>query len=119
VIAYYAASQLTAYLDAHSFAELRAGYLNNPNPLDRVEFENVGGQLIRKSDLDDLLNRIRNGELADWEAIHHQYHVLSAQYPMHKFEHALATLLEINGLEKSALTPAYLDTCIGESVATQ
>lgn len=118
-IAYYAATQLKGYLDTHSFAELQAGYLSQPGRLERTGFENVGGQLIRKPDLDDLLERIRNGELAEWEAIHHQYHLLSSQYPTHKFEHALATFLEIHDLEKSTLTPDYLDTCITESVTTK
>lgn len=119
IIAYYAATQLKEYFDTHSFAELQTDYLNADRPLARAAFENVGGQLIRKPDLDDLLNRIRLGELTEWEAIHQQYHLLSSQYPRHKFEHALATLLEINNLEKSALTPAYLDGCVSESVVTR
>lgn len=119
IIAYYAATQLKEYFDTHSFAELQTDYLNADRPLARAAFENVGGQLIRKPDVDALLNRIRLGELSDWEAIHQQYHLLSSQYPRHKFEHALATLLEINNLEKSALTPAYLDGCVSESVATK
>lgn len=119
IIAYYAATQLKSYLDTHSVAELRAGYLDRPGRPERIEFENVGGQLIRKPDLDDLLDRIRNGELVEWEAIHQQYHLLSSQYLTHKFEHALAALLEIHELEKSALTPAYLDACLAESVATK
>lgn len=119
IIAYYAATQLKEYFDTHSFAELQTDYLNADRPLARAAFENVGGQLIRKPDLDDLLNRIRLGELTEWEAIHQQYHLLSSQYPRHKFEHALATLLEINNLKKSALTPAYLDGCVSESVVTR
>ncbi|PPL03112.1 DUF4954 family protein [Parapedobacter indicus] len=119
IIAYYAATQLKAYLNTYSFAELRADYLSRSGRMERAGFENVGGQLIRKPDLDDLLEHIRSGELAEWEAIHHQYHLLSSRYLTHKFEHALATFLEIHDLEKSALTPAYLDTCIAESVATK
>jgi len=119
IIAYYAATQLKAYLDTHSMEELQAGYLSQPGRPARAEFENVGGQLIRTPDLDDLLNQIRDGALADWEAVHHQYHVLSSQYLTHKFEHALAAFLEIHDVEKSALTPAYLNQCIAESVVTK
>lgn len=119
VIAYYAATQLKQYLDTQSFDRLQTDYLNRPGRLERAVFENVGGQLVREQDLNDLLNDIRKGELAEWEAIHHRYHLLSSHYLVHKFEHALATFLEIHHLEKSALTPAYLEARIAESVATK
>lgn len=119
MIAYYAATQLKAYFDSHPFARFREDYLSGGNRPERHTFENVGGQLIRRQDLDGLLDRIRDGDLGDWDAIHRQYHLLSSRYPEHKFEHAVASLLEINGLEASALTAAHIDACIAGSVATR
>jgi len=119
VIAYYAATQLKAYLDRHTFEDLQATYLQATDRLERVSFENVGGQLIRKADLEDLLDRIRSGDVTEWEAIHQQYHLLSSCYPQHKFEHALASLLEIHGMDKTDVTKAHIGAWLEESVTTK
>src|SRR5690606_36806320 len=47
------------------------------------------------------------------------YHRLSHAYPVHKFEHALASLLEINGIRESELTPAFIQQVLNESVVTK
>ncbi len=119
MIAYYAASELKAYFDGHAFARFREDYLDTARRPRRHAFENVGGQLIRKRDLDDLLGAIREGELDGWDAIHRRYHLLSDRYPAHRFEHAVASLLEIHGMEAPALTPERIDALIAESVATK
>lgn len=119
MIGYYAATQLKQYFDTHTFARFTEEYLTVKTPLSRALFENVGGQLVRKQDLSALLDDIRTGELADWGAVHRCYHRLSHAYPVHKFEHALASLLEITGMQKSELTPAFIQQVFNESVVTK
>ncbi len=119
MIAYYAATQLQHYIDTYGIARLEADYLHNDLHLKRTEFENVGGQLIRRDLLDNLLHDIREGQLNGWDAIHREYHRLSDSYPLHKFEHALASLLEIHGIEKQQLTIAYIRQVLEESVSTK
>jgi len=120
MIGYYAATQLKQYFDAHTFDDLATAYLSarSPAPV-REPFENIGGQLIRRRDVDTLIDDIRTGRLNDWDAIHQRYHQLSQAYPSHKFEHALATLLEFHALDRDALTPAVIRQVIVDSVATK
>src|SRR5690606_17125649 len=66
-----------------------------------------------------LLNDIREGKLDDWGAVHQCYHRLSTAYPMHKLSHALASLVEINNLDTSELTPELFQNLIDESVSTK
>ncbi|MGK6352572.1 DUF4954 family protein [Parapedobacter sp. DT-150] len=119
MIEYYAATQLKGYFDTHTFAQFEADCLMKDVQPERTTFENVGGQLMRKHDVEALLDDIRNGKVNDWDAIHQRYHQLSSGYPTHKFEHALAALLELKGLDQSQLTEALIQQLIQESVQTK
>ncbi len=118
MVIYYAATQIKAYFGEHSFASFQSVY-GEQMPVKRAEFENVGGQLIRKQDLDTLLDDIRNGRITDWDVIHQHYRHLSSQYLTHKFEHALATLLEIQQMDGAGLTPDFVQQLIAESIETK
>ncbi len=119
MVAYYAATQLGAYFETHSYSEFEEAYLRAPKLVVRATFENVGGQLIRQSDLTRLLDDVRSGRLDSWQAIHQRYHQLSTAYPTHKFEHALASLLEIREWRMDRLTWAEIRELLLESVETK
>ena len=63
--------------------------LQNDKP---SEWLNIGGQLMRFSDVEDLKKGITTGEINSWDALHHQYILLGEQYLFHKAQHALASL---------------------------
>ncbi|MFB2118048.1 DUF4954 family protein [Parapedobacter sp. 2B3] len=119
MIAYYGATQLKQYFDTHTFPQFTEEFGTDQASYQREMFEDVGGQLFRKQDLNALLSDIRDGSLNDWGAVHQCYHQLSDAYPAHKFGHALASLLEINGMQRSGLTPAFIQQVIGESTVTK
>lgn len=119
MIVYYAAIQLKQYFDKHTFNQFADEFLTEHGRPQRELFEDVGGQLFRKQDLNALLNDIREGKLDDWGAVHQCYHRLSTAYPMHKLSHALASLVEINNLDTSELTPELFQNLIDESVSTK
>jgi len=119
MIEYYAATQLKRYFDEHSFADFEKNYIAADNIPERVPFENVGGQLIRRQDMEALFDDIRNGRINDWDAIHQRYHQLSTEYPSHKFEHALASVLELKSVSISHLSVVFIEELIGQSVATK
>ncbi|MEC3880697.1 DUF4954 family protein [Parapedobacter sp. 10938] len=119
MIAYYGATQLKSYFDTHTFAQFKEEYLGNQARGQRELFEDVGGQLFRTHDLRALLDDIRSGTLNDWDAVHQCYHRLSSDYPSRKLGHALASLLEITGTQRSELTPAFIQQVIDESVVTK
>ncbi|HWK55839.1 MAG TPA: DUF4954 family protein [Parapedobacter sp.] len=119
MIAYYGATQLKRYFDTHSLDQFAEEYPVGQVSYQRELFEDVGGQLFRKQDLNTLLNDIRDGKLDDWSAVHQCYHRLSSNYPVHKLGHALSSLLEINGMQRSELTAAFIQQVIDESVLTK
>lgn len=119
MIAYYGATQLKQYFDTHTFAQFADEYPADQASCLRDQFEDVGGQLFRKQDLNALLADIREGKLSEWGEVHHCYHRLSVNYPAHKLGHAVASLLEINEMQRNELTPAFIQQVIDESVLTK
>src|SRR5690606_41649755 len=59
------------------------------------------------------------GKVNDWGAVHHCYHRLSNEYPTHKLAHALASLLEINGMQRGELTREFIQKIVDESIQTK
>ena len=60
---------------------------------------NLGGQLIKETDLDMLRQDIRNGVLDSWDDIHHRYDELWRQYTTDKLCHALYALSTVMGTD--------------------
>ncbi|MBN2030543.1 DUF4954 family protein [bacterium] len=82
---------------------------------------NIGGQLARKKDVDQLRSDIGEQKLNTWEDIHLRYDQLWDQYPLEKQRHALATLCDLLGtktlykeqwidaLKKAVVIQKYID----------
>ena len=60
---------------------------------------NLGGQLIKETDLDMLRQDIRNGVLDTWNDIHYRYDELWRQYTTDKLCHALYALSTVMGTD--------------------
>lgn len=93
----YAVKNLLTYLEAHpeatfaSMAEALTG--------DRERsWVNLGGQLVRAQDVDQLRADIGSGMLGTWEDVHARYDALWEAYPLAKQRHAWATLREVVGV---------------------
>ncbi len=59
---------------------------------------NLGGQLMKESDVDALRADIRSGVLPDWNAIHGRYNEVWARYPQDKLTHSLQCLAAYYGV---------------------
>jgi len=73
-----------------------AGGAQVSGPVDEIgPWENIGGQLILKSDLEELKNKIRTREIGDWEKLHEAYREIGDSYRMKKWLHARSVLAEL------------------------
>jgi hypothetical protein len=63
----------------------------------REKFANIGGQLMRNEQLNLLKNKISSYEIISWEDVHRFYHTEADRYPLDKFRHAMASLVELKG----------------------
>ena len=64
----------------------------------RSSWENVGGQLIRKSRIKSHIKAIENERVGSWEEIHEFYLTEADNYPRDLVDHALASLNELLAL---------------------
>ena len=81
------------------------------------EWINLGGQLMKRKDLDKLRKDIGAGRLKSWEAIHSRYNDLWDIYKIDKQKHAFATLTELYGDER--LTKSEWDSALRKTIKIQ
>jgi hypothetical protein len=109
LILYYGITELVQHAaenNLRSFADL-ANLL--PDMPERTEWANLGGQLVPRSTLQELVQNIKNNNVKSWDAIHAAYEGHGKEYRMQKREHALASLFEITGVSKNEFTPEHLN----------
>jgi hypothetical protein len=63
----------------------------------RKQFTNVGGQLLQTDQLELLRKKITNYEIISWDEVHTFYHMEADKYVFNKFQHAIASLVELTG----------------------
>ena len=118
MVRYYAVGQMaTKYstaLSSDGLLHLRSSsYVPS-----REEWVNIGGQLVPSSSLAVLLEEIRSSKLNSWEAVHLAYKVLADSSPENLFQHALASLLEIEQVSLADLTASKLSSLFKGYLAT-
>lgn len=73
------------------------------NAIRETEWVNMGGQLMKASDVNQLREDIGAGRLNRWSEIHQRYDALWERYPLDKQQHAYAIWREL--MQAEAMTP--------------
>jgi len=81
------------------------------------QWVNLGGQLVARTDVEALTEAIRTGSVANWASVHDEYDRLWADYPQARRKHALATLLELLGVDQ--LTDEAWNDALDQAVVIQ
>lgn len=92
----YSVKNLIAYMSAnpdHGYEEM----VENLKGKRYTDWVNLGGQIMKRSDVDKLRSDIGTGKLKNWEEIHKRYDKLWMKYPLDKQKHAFAVLCELSG----------------------
>jgi Domain of unknown function (DUF4954) len=119
LITWYAATRLLDFIRQHdiqSFDNLLKALPANP-PLQ--PWVNVGGQLIRKNELDKLIGQIHAGKIRSWDGVHQFYIRQGDQYAMDKLVHALAALKTIHGQTIKKMGKTGFAELMRDSIATR
>lgn len=117
IIKYYGTLQVVEYCRKLGIAQLLD--ILNTLKQERVEFENIGGQLIPYSEVYDLLEDIRSGKIQAWGEVHQHYHAWSKSYLENKLIHGLSSLAQISGRPFATWNRAFIENCMRESVDTK
>ena len=118
LIVYYGITQLVPLIEKDRIGSLEQ-LKKSLNAGPRDEWLNIGGQLTPKSAITDLIRNIHRGKLKSWEEVHNFYKETSAQYTMHKRQHAYASMLEVLKIKPAAFTSKLFLQLLQQSVATK
>jgi len=119
LIAYHAATQLLSYIQREKIASFDELIRALPASLPYTPWVNVGGQLIRKTELDKLIQQIHKGKVRTWGEIHQFYRRQAEQYPTDKLHYALAALRRVTGATLRKSGPNGLAALLRNAIATR
>ncbi len=118
MIHYYAVKNIVTYAADHQLSlvklsEIFAGAA-------RTSWINLGGQLIRKGDLDRLKTGILTSQINSWKDVHREYITLSKTYREHKCRHAYASLISLYSIQAERdMTPAFWLEALDKALSIQ
>lgn len=112
MIEYYVSENVLGWIEEHedwSIVKLNEMYEKR---LPRSNWLNVGGQLIKSSEVEKLRRQITEYEIISWDQVHRFYNLQGANYPQDRLMHALASFAETSGITKidsCALTNLFIN----------
>jgi Domain of unknown function (DUF4954) len=119
LIAHYAVEQLLSLIRSQKITSYEDVLQALPATLPFQNWINVGGQLIRETELQKLIAQIHSGKVRQWDQVHQFYVRQGENYPKDKLYHALAALKEVRGISlRKAGKEAFRDLLL-QSVATK
>lgn len=117
LIAYHAALQIIAYFERNPTATVADLASVVPGGYKRMEWRNVGGQLIDQDSMDTFRRQMRTGEIKSWDDVHDFYRQCGEAYPKAKLLDALSAWKEVTGAD--GLDRARVVDLIWEAVKTK
>jgi hypothetical protein len=116
LIAFHAANQLLRLIREESVDSFEELLKLIPANLSLQRWVNVGGQLIRESQLEQLNKQIHSGKIRNWDQVHLFYQRQGEQYFFDKTVHALSALKAVMGLSLRRGGPKALGALLQQSV---
>jgi hypothetical protein len=112
---YYAAREILEFYGRNEISGIHKLAKKLPVASKPKEWENIGGQLIEKEQVENCLEQIKKGKLNNWEMLHSFYRSQAALYPEQKLVHALSIYKLIHGTDLS-LQPEEVKSLLVQSI---
>jgi hypothetical protein len=104
LLVYYGITQLINFIEENKIDSLDTLLGTLPNTPVRLQWMNIGGQLLPRNSFQTLLQDIKNNTIQNWEEVHEFYQKNGMAYEEQKRQHAYASLLEIVQITPKELT---------------
>jgi hypothetical protein len=118
MVRYYAVGQMVTKFSAADTSFSSISLRSMSKPQSREEWINIGGQLVPSSSISVLLEEIKAKKLNSWDDVHLAYKGLAASSPEDFFQHALASLIEIEQVSLADFTATKLSSLFKGYLAT-
>ena len=119
LLGYYTVSTVSEIMGKDRTPDWNELYALIPEETITWEWKNVGGQLMPKGVLSQLISKIKDGSLIDWDQIHGQYSLLANEYPSWKVQHAFQCLLSAKGIAKKIFDQNQWNKLVSEASRTR
>jgi hypothetical protein len=119
LVGFYAVNQLMPTLKEKKAISLPKFQQSIPSRQLRESWINVGGQLVKQSELQKLLDRIHRGSVKNWGQIHAFYIKQGLAYPTDKLVHALAAYREVYGIAIHRMDKSQFKSLLQQSLETK
>jgi hypothetical protein len=116
LIIYYGATQLLEHIRVNKFTSLDEIKKSVPSKITRSEWINVGGQLMKATDVEKIKQQIKSGKIQSWQQLHEVYKKIGADYSADKLEHAYTSLLEILNITSKQFTADVFKSALQNAV---
>lgn len=100
LVVYYGITNILEFVNLHSIHSFGDLAMALPAKPLRLQWTNVGGQLLQVNSLQTIIHRIKDNSVQNWDEVHAWYEENASVYSEQKLEHAYASLLEILKVEK-------------------
>jgi len=85
----------------------------------RSEWLNIGGQLIQRTEVENLKRNIKSGKIKNWDELHNFYRQQGIAYAADKLNHGYTSLLEILNITPKQFTPALFKKLLQQALDTK
>ncbi len=119
LITHYGIVQILEFVKDHRIESWEILWQSLPFRARRTQWVNVGSQLLPKNSVQTLIKRIHSGTIKNWDEVHEFYQKNGELYKEQKFQHAFASLLEINKLAPQQFDKKIFKSLLQQSLATR
>jgi hypothetical protein len=118
MIRYYATSELVSAMKQQNESDPVSLINHLSASAKREQWVNVGGQLMPSSTFEQLLDKIHSGKIKSWEGVHASYLDAASNYNEQVLLHALASLMELDGLKKRSFNEEKVEQLLKQHLQT-
>ncbi len=90
-----------------------------PTRIQRSEWMNVGGQLMKVQDVEKLKKQVKSGKISSWDQVHEFYRQAGNEYEKDKLIHAYTSLLELENITSRQFSRELFKDLVNRSVKTK
>ena len=119
LVCYYGTMELLRHALNNSFTDLDTIKKTLSAKVARSEWLNIGGQLIQKTEIEQLKRDIRSGKISSWDELHIFYRHQGTAYATDKLHHAYTSLLEVLNITPRQFTPLVFKKLLQQTVETK
>lgn len=117
LINFYAAYHILEFIKTESIENIEQFGKKIPTAAKQNDWINIGGQLILKTDVEQLKQKIKTNKIKDWNAVHEFYKTTANKYNRDKLQHALACFYQLHSIKK--IDKQTLQALLTEAISTR